>query len=76
MCKVAASQNTWCIQKGVTLDVLLSGALELLGDYCHKIILSSTAEESKINTCRTWSFDFEYRTCRTSRQLDNKQLKN
>ncbi|KAF2984500.1 hypothetical protein EK904_003445 [Melospiza melodia maxima] len=30
MCKVAASQNTWCIQKGVTLDVLPSGALELL----------------------------------------------
>lgn len=33
MCKVAASQNTWCIQKGVSLDVLLSGALELLGNY-------------------------------------------
>lgn len=31
MCKVAASQNTWCIQKGAALDMLLSGALELLG---------------------------------------------
>ncbi|CAN0284661.1 unnamed protein product, partial [Bubo scandiacus] len=33
MCKVAASQNTWCIQKDAILDMVWSGALELLGNY-------------------------------------------
>lgn len=72
-CKVAASQNTWCIQTDAILE-WCTGSCLVTSDH-HKIRLNSIAEERRVNACSTRSFDFKYRVCRTMRQLGNKRLK-